>query len=54
MAVTGFVVADVAVLIGGSDFRLYEVPADAELQQMLVDAEAEFWAACRPASRQSR
>lgn len=44
MAVTGFVVADVAVLIGGSDFRLYEVPADAELQQMLVDAEAEFWA----------
>ena len=44
MAVTGFIVADVAVLIGGSDFRLYEVPADAELQQMLVDAEAEFWA----------
>lgn len=43
MAVTGFVVADVAVLIGGSDFRLYEVPEDLELQQMLVDAEAEFW-----------
>lgn len=43
MAVTGFVVADVAVLIGGSDFRLYEVPADAELQEMLIDAEAEFW-----------
>lgn len=43
MAVTGFVVADVAVLIGGSDFRLYEVPADRELQQMLVEGEAEFW-----------
>jgi putative phage-type endonuclease len=43
MAVTGFVVADVAVLIGGSDFRRYEVPEDRELQQMLVDAEAEFW-----------
>lgn len=43
MAVTGFVVADVAVLIGGSDFRLYEVPADAELQEMMIDAEAEFW-----------
>jgi len=43
MAVTGFVVADVAVLIGGSDFRLYEVPADAELQEMMIDAEATFW-----------
>lgn len=43
MAVTGYAVADVAVLIGGSDFRLYEVPADAELQQMLVDGEAAFW-----------
>ena len=43
MEVTGFEVADVAVLIGGSDFRLYEVPADRELQEMLIDAEAEFW-----------
>lgn len=44
MAVLGMAVADVAVLIGGSDFRLYEVPADRELQQMLIDAEADFWA----------
>lgn len=43
MAVTGFAVADVAVLIGGSDFRLYEVPADRELQQMMIDGEADFW-----------
>lgn len=43
MEVTGFAVADVAVLIGGSDFRIYEVPEDRELQQMLVDAEADFW-----------
>lgn len=43
MAVTGFVVADVAVLIGGSDFRLYEVPEDRELQDMLCDACTEFW-----------
>lgn len=43
LAVTGFVVADVAVLIGGSDFRLYEVPADTDLQGMLIDAEAAFW-----------
>jgi len=44
MAVTGFVVADVAVLIGGSDFRIYEVPEDRELQDMLCDACADFWA----------
>lgn len=43
MEVTGFAVADVAVLIGGSDFRLYEVFADSALQDMLIDAEAEFW-----------
>jgi putative phage-type endonuclease len=43
MEVTGVAVADVAVLIGGSDFRLYEVPADRELQEMLIDAEADFW-----------
>lgn len=43
MIVTGFQVADVAVLIGGSDFRLYEVPADRELQDMMIAAEADFW-----------
>lgn len=43
MAVTGIDVADVAVLIGGSDFRIYEVPEDRELQEMLIEAEAEFW-----------
>lgn len=43
MVVTGFVVADVAVLIGGSDFRLYEVPADQELQEIMVEREAAFW-----------
>lgn len=43
LAVTGYAVADVAVLIGGSDFRLYEVPADTELQDMIIDAEAAFW-----------
>ncbi len=44
MAVLGFEVADVAVLIGGFDFRLYEVRADAALQQMLVEREGELWA----------
>jgi putative phage-type endonuclease len=43
MMVTGLVVADVAVLIGGSDFRLYEVPADKELQDIMMEKEAEFW-----------
>lgn len=43
LSVTELPVADVAALIGGSDFRLYEVPADPELQQMIIDGEAEFW-----------
>lgn len=45
MMVTALPVFDVAALIGGSDFRIYEVPADAELQEMIADAEAEFWRA---------
>jgi putative phage-type endonuclease len=44
LEVTGFEVADVPVLIGGSDFRIYEVWADAELAKSMVEAEAEFWA----------
>jgi predicted phage-related endonuclease len=43
MAVTGFPVADIAVLIGGSDFRVFEVPADIELQNMIIEGEREFW-----------
>lgn len=43
MAVTALPVADIAVLIGGSDFRIYTVPSDAELQGMMIDAEARFW-----------
>lgn len=43
MIVTAFSVADVAVLIGGHDFRVYEVPADPELQQLMLAHEAEFW-----------
>lgn len=36
-------VADVAVLFGGSDFQLYEVPADRELQDGILEAEVAFW-----------
>jgi len=43
MVITGFQVADVPVLIGGRDFRIYEVAADAELQEMLILKEKEFW-----------
>ncbi len=43
MLVTGLTVADVAVLVAGSDFRIYEVHADVELQELLVDRESELW-----------
>lgn len=43
LAVTGYAIADIAVLIGGSDFRLYHVEADASLQADLIAAEAAFW-----------
>lgn len=43
MAITGFAVADVAALIGGSDFRVYPIEADAELHELMIDAAAEFW-----------
>jgi len=44
LAVTGRQVADLAVLIGGRDFRIYEIRRDEELIQMLIEREAEFWA----------
>lgn len=43
MVVTAIPVADVAVLIGGQDFRVFEVHADPELQTMLVEGERDFW-----------
>jgi putative phage-type endonuclease len=43
LTVTALPVADVAVLIGGSDFRLYHIEADRELQEMIIYGEAEFW-----------
>jgi putative phage-type endonuclease len=35
-------VADLAVLFAGRTFRLYEIPADLEIQQMILAGEAEF------------
>ena len=34
---------DLAVLIGGSDFRIYTVEADCPLQQLLVEKAVHFW-----------
>lgn len=45
LAVTALPVADVAVLIGGQDYRQYEVPADPELQELIIEQEAAFWRA---------
>ena len=43
MSVTGRNLADVAVLIGGSDFRVYTVELDPELEAILIDHERRFW-----------
>jgi putative phage-type endonuclease len=43
LAVTGYPVADVAVLFAGSDPRLYTVPRDEALIAALTELEADFW-----------
>lgn len=43
LCVTGVSKAYVAVLIGGNSFRIYEVDADPEVQQMLIAVEKDFW-----------
>ena len=43
LCVTGVSKAYVAVLIGGNSFRIYEVDANPEVQQMLIAVEKNFW-----------
>lgn len=43
LVVTSAQVCDIAVLIGGSDFRLYQVERDLEIEQHLIEGEAAFW-----------
>lgn len=43
LCVTGLQKAYVAVLIGGNTFKLYEVDADREVQEMLIAVEHNFW-----------
>lgn len=43
MIVTETRVVDIPVLIAGSDFRIYSVPFDAELAEMIIDATRDMW-----------
>jgi putative phage-type endonuclease len=40
---TGLRIADVAVLIGGSDFRIYTVEPDPDIHAAIIERETEFW-----------
>jgi len=44
MTVVGYQIADVAALIGGSDFRIYTIESDPELAELLIEQERLFWA----------
>ena len=43
VAVTGLAWADVAVLIGGQDFRIYRIERDADKMADLLTRESAFW-----------
>lgn len=43
LTLTGFEVADVGVLIGGNDFRLYRVERDKLVSEELIEEEHAFW-----------
>jgi putative phage-type endonuclease len=43
MAITGFPAWDLGVLIGGSDFRIYTIRRDLELEQMVTSRLVEWW-----------
>jgi hypothetical protein len=43
LAITNFERCDVAVLFGNSDFRIYEVYRDTELEELIVAKAAAFW-----------
>jgi putative phage-type endonuclease len=43
LAITGLEQADLAVLMGNTDFRIYEVHRDLELEQMVLERAQSFW-----------
>lgn len=45
MAVTGRRSWDVGALLGGTEFRIFTVPRDLELEELLLQSAVEFWSA---------
>lgn len=43
MGVTGFELADMAVLLFGHDFRIFEIPRDDDVIGIIMEAEEMFW-----------
>lgn len=43
MALTGADKWHLGVLIGGNDFRMYEIPRDAEIEKAVLEGVGEFW-----------
>ena len=43
MAITGIERADLAVLFGNSDFRIYEIARDKELEDLVIEKAIAFW-----------
>ncbi len=43
LAITGLERADLAVLFGNADFRIYEIHRDLELEAMILDRATTFW-----------
>lgn len=43
MFVTGIPMCDIAVLIAGSEFRVYSISADKDFQESMLPALADFW-----------
>ncbi len=43
LMVTGFILADVVVSFAGAMPEIYEVPADKELQDMILEQQLDFW-----------
>jgi putative phage-type endonuclease len=43
LAITGLQRADLAVLFGNADFRIYEIQRDLELEEMIISRANDFW-----------
>jgi predicted phage-related endonuclease len=43
MAITGIEQCDLAVLLGNSDFRIYEIERDLELEALVIEKALHFW-----------